>query len=83
MVILQLRFIKSQRMEETVAKGFDIEESFQLLDDIVQKLEGGDLPMNEALKLYKDGVKLVEKCNIQMDKVEKQIVVLDEEETSL
>lgn len=70
-------------MEGTVAKGFDIEESFQLLDDIVQKLEGGDLPMNEALKLYKDGVKLVEKCNIQMDKVEKQIVVLDEEETSL
>lgn len=70
-------------MEETVAKGFDIEESFQLLDDIVQKLESGNLPMNEALKLYKDGVKLVEKCNIQMDKVEKQIVVLDEEETSL
>lgn len=70
-------------MEGTVAKGFDIEESFQLLDNIVQKLEGGDLPMNEALKLYKDGVKLVEKCNIQMDKVEKQIVVLDEEETSL
>lgn len=66
-------------MEETVAKGFDIEESFQLLDDIVQKLESGDLPINEALKLYKDGVKLVEKCNAQMDKVEKQIVVLDEE----
>lgn len=66
-------------MEEIVAKGFDIEESFQLLDDIVQKLESGNLPMNEALKLYKDGVKLVEKCNVQMDKVEKQIVILDEE----
>jgi exonuclease VII small subunit len=36
--------------------------------------------MNEALRLYKDGVKLVEKCNVQMDKVEKQIVVLGEEE---
>lgn len=68
-------------MEEAVAKGFDIEESFQLLDDIVQKLESGNLPINEALKLYKDGVKLVEKCNIQMDKVEKQIIVLNEEET--
>lgn len=66
-------------MEEVVAKGFDIEESFQLLDDIVQKLESGNLPINEALKLYKDGVKLVEKCNVQMDKVEKQIVILDEE----
>lgn len=79
MVILLLQLIKLQRMEEIVAKGFDIEESFQLLDDIVQKLESGNLPMNEALKLYKDGVKLVEKCNVQMDKVEKQIVVLDEE----
>lgn len=79
MVILLLQLIKLQRMEEIVAKGFDIEESFQLLDDIVQKLESGNLPMNEALKLYKDGVKLVEKCNVQMDKVEKQIVILDEE----
>ncbi|MCI8427642.1 MAG: exodeoxyribonuclease VII small subunit [Lachnospira sp.] len=67
-------------MEEIVAKSFDIEESFKLLDDIVQKLESGNLPMNEALRLYKDGVKLVEKCNVQMDKVEKQIVVLGEEE---
>ena len=63
-----------------MAKSFDIEESFKLLDDIVQKLESGNLPMNEALRLYKDGVKLVEKCNVQMDKVEKQIVVLGEEE---
>ena len=67
-------------MEEIVAKSFDIEESFKLLDDIVQKLESGNLPMNEALRLYKDGVKFVEKCNVQMDKVEKQIVVLGEEE---
>lgn len=79
MVILLLQLIKLQKMEEVVAKGFDIEESFQLLDDIVQKLESGNLPINEALKLYKDGVKLVEKCNVQMDKVEKQIVILDEE----
>ncbi len=81
MVVLLLQLIKLQKMEEAVAKGFDIEESFQLLDDIVQKLESGNLPINEALKLYKDGVKLVEKCNIQMDKVEKQIIVLNEEET--
>lgn len=66
-------------MEEMVAKSFDIEESFKLLDDIVKKLESGNLPINEALKLYKDGVKLVEKCNIQMDKVEKEIIVLDED----
>ena len=63
-----------------MAKSFDIEESFKVLEDIVQKLESGNLPINEALKLYKDGVKLVEKCNMQMDKVEKQITVLDGEE---
>ena len=66
--------------QNIVAKSFDIEESFKVLEDIVQKLESGNLPINEALKLYKDGVKLVEKCNMQMDKVEKQITVLDGEE---
>ena len=33
--------------------------------------------MNEAFKLYKEGVSLVKSCNAQLDKVEKQLVVLN------
>jgi len=61
-----------------VAKTFDIEEAFKQLNEMVGQLESGDLSLSEALKLYKDGIKLVEKCNVELDKVEKQIIILDE-----
>lgn len=59
-----------------MAKSATIEESFEKLDKIVSQLEDGSLSMNEAFKLYKEGVQLVNNCNNMLDKVEKQLVVL-------
>ena len=52
-----------------MAKSATIEESFEKLDKIVSQLEDGSLSMNEAFKLYN--------CNNMLDKVEKQLVVLN------
>ena len=60
-----------------MAKSATIEESFEKLDKIVSQLEDGSLSMNEAFKLYKEGVQLVNNCNNMLDKVEKQLVVLN------
>ena len=60
-----------------MAKSATIEESFEILDIIVSQLEDGSLSMNEAFKLYKEGVQLVNNCNNMLDKVEKQLVVLN------
>lgn len=60
-----------------MAKSVTIEESFEKLDKIVSQLEDGSLSMNEAFKLYKEGVQLVNNCNNMLDKVEKQLVVLN------
>lgn len=60
-----------------MAKSATIEESFEKLDKIVSQLEDGRLSMNEAFKLYKEGVQLVNNCNNMLDKVEKQLVVLN------
>lgn len=60
-----------------MAKSATIEESFEKLDKIVSQLEDGGLSMNEAFKLYKEGVQLVNNCNNMLDKVEKQLVVLN------
>lgn len=60
-----------------MAKSATIEESFEKLDIIVSQLEDGNLSMNEAFKLYKEGVQLVNNCNNMLDKVEKQLVVLN------
>ena len=60
-----------------MAKSATIEESFEKLDKIVSQLEDGSLSMNEAFKLYKEGVQLVNNCNNMLDKVEIQLVVLN------
>lgn len=60
-----------------MVKSATIEESFEKLDKIVSQLEDGSLSMNEAFKLYKEGVQLVNNCNNMLDKVEKQLVVLN------
>lgn len=60
-----------------MAKSATIEESFEKLDKIVSQLEDGSLSMNEEFKLYKEGVQLVNNCNNMLDKVEKQLVVLN------
>lgn len=61
-------------------KGDVLEEKFLRLEDIVKTMESGKLSLGESFELYKEGVKLVQACNTSLDKVEKQIKVLSEEE---
>ena len=57
-----------------------LEESFAQLDELIARLEDGSIPISEALKLYKNGIKIVENCNQQLDKVEKEIIILNKQE---
>lgn len=63
-----------------MAKKAGIEESFQELDKIVAALEGGELSLEESFKQYNAGMKLIQSCNEAIDKVEKKLIVLEEEE---
>lgn len=63
-------------------KQMTLEESFEQLDVLIDRLENGNVPIDEAFKLYKEGVKLVEGCNKQLDKVEKEMVVLGNAEVA-
>jgi exodeoxyribonuclease VII small subunit len=46
------------------------EDAFQELDAIVMQLEGGELPLEEALKLFERGQKLASRCNVLLEKAE-------------
>jgi exodeoxyribonuclease VII small subunit len=46
------------------------EDAFQELDAIVMQLEGGELPLEEALKLFERGQKLASRCNMLLEKAE-------------
>ena len=49
------------------------EQSFQLLGEILEKLEAGDLSLAESISLYEQGMTLAEQCNRQLDTAELRV----------
>lgn len=47
-----------------------LEESFKELDELIEKMQKEDLPLEEAFGLYKKGIELVQQCNDKIQKVE-------------
>ena len=52
------------------------EQALQQLEQIVQKLEKGELPLEDSLKLYEDGIRLSRLCHGKLEEVEGRIEVL-------
>jgi len=55
------------------------EEAMQRLEEIVQSLDSGDLPLEESLKIFEEGMKLVGFCNSKLDEAEKKVSLLIKE----
>ena len=68
-------------METTEKKLADmtIEETFAALDALIDQLESGKGSLEDAFKNYEEGMKLVKSCSEKIDKIEKQILVLNGE----
>lgn len=49
------------------------EENMQRLDQIVRTMERGDAPLDELLKLFREGTELVESCGKLLDEAELEI----------
>ena len=57
------------------------EDASAQLEEVVQRLEGGDLPLQEALALYERGVELANHCQGLLDQAELRVTqLLGEEE---
>jgi exodeoxyribonuclease VII small subunit len=52
------------------------EAAVQKLDDIVQKLEKGDMPLEQSLVLYEEGVRLSRLCHAKLEEAEGKIELL-------
>jgi len=52
------------------------EASLGELEAVVRQLENGDLPLEESLKLFENGVKLSRECREQLANAERRIEVL-------
>ena len=52
------------------------ESSLKELEQIVQQLEGGDLPLERSLELFEQGVRLSRECQRRLDEAEHKVEVL-------
>lgn len=56
-----------------------LEDNFKEIEEIIKKLESNETPLDDSFVLYEQGMKLVKECNDELDKVEKKLIVLGEE----
>ena len=61
-----------------MAKEQTLEQVFDKLEETIGKLEQEDIPLEESFILYKEGMKLIKSCNDRIDKVEKEVLKLNE-----
>ena len=54
----------------------DFEKAFQQLEKIVQRLEGEEIPLDESLQLFEEGIRLSRFCNQKLEEVEKKIELI-------
>jgi exodeoxyribonuclease VII small subunit len=52
------------------------ETALKRLEEIVKKLEGGDLPLDSALELFEEGIQLSRFCNTTLDAAERRVEIL-------
>jgi exodeoxyribonuclease VII small subunit len=56
--------------------GPSFEQALQQLEGVVQRLEQGELPLEQALELYEQGVRLSRLCHAKLEEAEGKIALL-------
>lgn len=56
-----------------------LEETFAGLEEVIRTMEKGDITLEESFQLYHKGMDMLKSCNDKIDKVEKKMLILDNE----
>lgn len=60
-------------MDKVRIEALSFEDSFERLERVIQKLESGELGLDESISLYEEGVQLAEHCERQLDDAELKV----------
>lgn len=56
-----------------------LEEAFAQLDEMLVKLADREVSLEESFEIYAEGTKLLKYCSDKLDRVEKKMLVMNEE----
>lgn len=65
------------------AEAISFETAMEQLEKIVSQLESGDVPLEKAIELYQEGMRLSHLCGQKLEQVEKKIEMLVEGEAGI
>ena len=70
---------KVRKERKNIAKD-KFEENLNRLEEIVKKMENGDLSLEDSLKAFEEGIKLSRLCAKKLDEAERRVEVLLKDE---
>jgi len=60
-------------MNEEKKENINFEQSFKRLEEILERMNSGNVSLDESLKLYEEADKLIGSCSIQLNQAEAKI----------
>ncbi len=60
----------------SATKNINLEKSLSDLEDLVEELESGDLPLEKAMKKFEEGIKLTRSCQKALKDAEQKVEIL-------
>lgn len=57
-------------------KNLKFEQALKRLEEMVQKLEEGDLPLDESLKVFEEGIELSRFCEQKLNQAEGRVEMI-------
>ena len=69
--------LKNNEINDTEGKSLD--EMMDALGQLIEKMESGEESLEDTFAMYEEGLKLVKECNLTIDRVEKDVLKLEED----
>lgn len=76
---MQVSAKKQEKSKDKDYTKLSIEESFELLEEITDKLEDDDITLDESFSAFEEGMKILKAANLKIDEVEKKVKVINED----
>ncbi len=67
-----------KKAEKAEVKALSLEASLEQLEQVMEELGSPELSLEESFAKYKQGMDLLLQCNQAIDKVEKELMILEE-----
>lgn len=71
--------MKDKDMEQPDGQEISLEEAFARIEKTIDDLEDEDITLEASFRAYQDGMKLLKYCNEKIDRVEKQVLKINED----